>query len=109
MLQPINLNVILNPKQQHDASRKDKTKTLFSLPRQLSSCLSLCMFQKLTDQLVSTTVKGLGMVYQLLIPADVALQRLIKGLKKERQQMTSIINQSITTKENSITITITIL
>jgi hypothetical protein len=34
------------------------------------------MFQKLSDQLVSTSVKGLCMVYQLLIPEHEAFQRL---------------------------------
>jgi len=34
------------------------------------------MFQKLSNQLVSTTVKGFGMLYQLLIPEHETFQRL---------------------------------
>jgi hypothetical protein len=36
------------------------------------------MFQKLSDQLVSTSVKGLCMVYQLLIPEHEAFPRWLK-------------------------------
>jgi hypothetical protein len=56
----------------HPGIEQNRPQSTYSL----SSCLSLCMLQKLSDQLVSAAVKGLGMVYHLLIPGHEAIQRL---------------------------------